>query len=173
MRGGAPLLVCAVAFGLIVLVAGGWLGADRDATSEPSAAEVARAQDALATLERDQRAVLVVRYPLGYAVFAVTGGRLLRVDGPVLTGIRLGVDWSRTVLESTVPTSVILRPPDVTGDDGRVLAATSVRMPHIAGFQWAWLRAGGIEGWAEVLEGGASRFACVLGLRPEVGGRRG
>ena len=173
MRGGAPLLLFAAAFGLIVLVAGGWLGAGWETTREPSAAEVARVQDQLAALEREEQAALQARYPLGYAAFAVTGGRLLRVDGPEPVGVRIDVDWSRTVLESIVPTSVILRPPEVTGDDGRVLAATSVRMPHVAGFQWAWLRAGGIEGWAEVLEGGPNRFTCVLGLRPEVGGRRG
>ena len=44
MRGRAPLLLFAAAFGLIVLVAGGWLGAGWDATPEPPAAEVARVQ---------------------------------------------------------------------------------------------------------------------------------
>jgi hypothetical protein len=173
MRGSAPLLLFAAAFGLIVLVAGGWLGAGRDAMREPPAAEVARGRDELAAVEREQRDALAARYPLGYAVFAVLGDRLLRVDGPEPAGRRPGVDWSRTVLASSVPTAVILQPPEVTADDGRVLAAAPVRMPHVAGFQWAWLRAGGIEGWAEVLEGTSSRFVCVLGLRPEVGGRRG
>jgi hypothetical protein len=168
----APLALFAVAFLIILAIAGGWLGSARDAPGDPTV-EVTQAQEALAAREREERAALRSRYPLGYAVFAVDGGRLLRVDGPEPVGPRLGVDWSRTVLASNVPTAVILRPPDVTGEDGRKLAATPVRMPHIAGFQWAWLRAGGIEGWAEVLEGTASRFVCVLGLRPEVGGRRG
>lgn len=168
----APLALFAAAFLLILAIAGGWLGAGRDGAHVP-AADMTRAQDALAAREREERAALQVRYPLGWAVFAVEGGRLLRVDGPRPVGRGPVVDWSRTVLASNVPTAVILRPPDVTGEDGRVLAAAPVRMPHVAGFQWAWLRGGGIEGWAEVLEGASGRFVCVLGLRPEVGGRRG
>jgi len=169
----APLLLFAAAFAVIVLIAGGWLGSGRDGTHDLSAADATRVQVALGAREQEERAALQARYPLGYAVFAVAGGRLFRVDGPELVGRRPGVDWSRTALASSVPTAVILQPPDVTGDDGRVLPAEAVRMPHVAWFQRAWLRGNGIEGWAEVLEGSSSTFTCVLGLRPEVGGRRG
>ena len=166
----APLLLAAAAFLVVVLVSAGWLGRGRGERPET---DPARVLADLRAREARERAALRERYPLGYAVFAVAGTQLYRVDGPEPPGHRPRVDWSRTELPSSIRTSVILRPPDATTHDGGTLVATPVRLPRIAGYQTRYLLGAGIEGTAEVLRADWTGFTCVLGLRPEVGGRRG
>lgn len=140
-----------------------WTGASSapDAPPPPPA-------EALAARDATDRAALRTRYPLGYALFAVQGTELHRLDGPA-PAPEVRVDWSATELLSTIPTSVILRPPDVVATDRSRVVATPVRLPRIAGFQKSYLRGGGVEGVAEVLDAHPGVFACVLGQRGDAG----